>query len=311
MKSISLLGLSLGISIGLLSPVSPASAQSFTTLDQNPSTIQVVADGRNVFQLRKGGDVQELLSGRWVSVDKGATNTQMIQADRNFLYVLKGTGQVWSRWNGKWDMIRDKGEPGQQIRAIGGRLYLLQRDGHVLKYAGSGLNWQQIDDGNSVKMICADNMENLYELKTNGLIFQLFAQDSFNKMDDGNNQQIDAGGGSLYSLRGDGHIYRKREGADWEMIDKGVGTLQIKAEADNFYALKANGEIWYYHGDSWAQVQDQAPGAAAIEADSGNLFIQYRNGLVQMATSRELTRLWSQNVRRSVIRVRGPQSTSK
>jgi hypothetical protein len=105
-------------------------------LDNNPATVQIVADGNNLYQLRNGGN------------------------------IFKFTGPPLTGWQ-----HLDNNPATIQIVASGGNLYQRHSGGAIFRFTGVPTGWQILDNNPATASIVAGG-SNLYQLHNSGLIFK-------------------------------------------------------------------------------------------------------------------------------------------
>ena len=196
----------------------PGKFLNWQLLDNNPASIDIVADGNNLYQLHSNGRI-------W-----------------------KYTGTPLTGWQ-----ELDNNPATKMIAASGGNLYQLHSNGRIWKYTGTPLTgWQELDNNPATKKIVADG-NNLYQLHSNGRIWKYTGTPLTGWQELDNNpatKMIAASGGNLYQLHSNGRIwkYTGTPLTGWQELDNNPASIDIVADGNNLYQIHNNGFIWRYTG---------------------------------------------------------------
>ena len=260
-------------------------------LDNNPATVDIVADGDLLYQLHSNGRIFKFtgtpLTG-WQELDNNPATKKIVAAGGN-LYQLHNNGRIF-KFTGTpltgWQEL-DNNPATVDIVADGDLLYQLHSNGRIFKFTGTPLTgWQELDNNPATKKIVAAG-GNLYQLHNNGRIFKFTGTPLTGWQELDNNPatvDIVADGDLLYQLHSNGRIF-KFTGTPltgWQELDNNPATKKIVAAGGNLYQLHQNGFIWKFTGTpltGWQQL-DNNPVSINIIAASNNLYQLHNNGLI-------------------------------
>jgi len=147
-------------------------------LDNNPKTVQIAADGGRLYQRHNDGKIWRYtgtpLTG-WEVIDNNAATVHILASD-NELYQRHNDGKIW-RYTGPpitgWQLL-DNNEKTVGIMAAGKFLFQMHNDGAIWRYYGTPISgWERLDANPAARQIAALDNGMLYQLQSNGQIWQL------------------------------------------------------------------------------------------------------------------------------------------
>jgi peptidyl-Asp metalloendopeptidase len=219
-------------------------------LDYNTWTVQIVASGGKLYQLRnkRWPGYLGFIKSIWRYI--GPPCPPGGQDCRNWMVLAQDSATV-------------------ALAADGGKLYQLQRDGRILEFVDGPCgptscgSWMLIDNNPLTKEIVAAG-GNLYQLHRTGWIWRytgipcnVDTCPGWELVDNGAEAVQIAGGGKagLYQLQGNGWI-RAHPGQPcsngiiscpaWNHLDNNGATKKIIAGRDKLFQMHSNGWIWEY-----------------------------------------------------------------
>jgi hypothetical protein len=183
-------------------------------LDNNRSTVEIVADGNNLYQRHNDG------------------------------WIFKYTGTPITGWQ-----ALDNNPATVEITASGGNLYQRHADGAIFKYTGTPMTgWQLLDNNHATVGLVADG-NNLYQRHNTGWIFKYTGTPMTGWQALDNNAatvEITASGGNLYQRHNDGWIFRYTGPpmTGWQPLDNNRATVALAAGGANLYQRHDDGAIF-------------------------------------------------------------------
>ncbi len=183
-------------------------------LDNNPATVQVVADAAALYQRHSNGAIFRF------------TGTPM-------------TG---------WELLDNNGAT-QDIVASGGNLYQRHGNGFIFKYTGTPMTgWLPLDGNPATVQIVADGNA-LYQRHSNGAIFRFNGtpMTGWDLLDNnGATRDIAAAGGRLYQRHDNGAIFRFNgiPMTGWDLLDNNAASKAIIAGGPNLFQRHDTGAIF-------------------------------------------------------------------
>ncbi len=278
-------------SVCLLSP--PFS--SWLELDNNPATVNIIADSNRLYQLHNTGRIW-IYTGvphtGWQELDNNPATVKIITSGGN-LYQLHNSGRIWI-YTGTphtgW-LELDNNPATIDIVADGNRLYQLHNSGRIWIYTGvPHTGWQELDNNPATVKIIASG-GNLYQLHNSGRIWIYTGTPHTGWLElDNNPATIDivADGNRLYQLHNSGRIwiYTGVPHSGWQELDNNPATVKIIASGGNLYQLHNSGRIWKYTGiphTGWSEL-DNNPATKNIVADGNRLYQLHNTGRIWVYT---------------------------
>jgi hypothetical protein len=190
----------------------------------------------------------------WQMLDNNPASMDIV-ADASELYQLHSDGRIW-KYVGPpltgWQEL-DNNPATKKIAAAGGNLYQIHRDGRIWKYVGPPLTgWQELDNNPASVDIVADG-NHLYQLHGDGRIWKYVGPPLTGWQELDNNpatRQIAAGGGNLYQLHNTGAIWKYVSPplTGWQQLDNNPASRGIAAAGNQLYQIHNSGFIWKYTG---------------------------------------------------------------
>ncbi len=256
-------------------------------LDNNPVSIDIVAEGNELYQLHNSGAIWKYtgtpLTG-WEQLDNNPA-TKQIAAGGN-LYQRHETGAIW-KYTGTpftgWELLDNNPET-SAIVAEGNELYQLHKTGAIWKYAGTPLTgWELLDNNPATRQIAAGG--NFYQRHESGAIWRYNGPPLTGwELLDNNPATVDIiADSNLYQLHNSGAVwkYNGTPLTGWELLDNNPATRQVVADG-NLYQRHETGGIWKYTGTpltGWEQL-DNNPSTTKIVAAGGKLYQFHSNGFI-------------------------------
>jgi hypothetical protein len=230
----------------------------------------------------------QLIPGFWLELDNNSASVDIV-ADGNNLYQLHQTGRIW-KYTGTphtgWMELDNNGDT-KKIIASGGNLYQLHRTGKIWKYTGTPhTGWQELDNNGDTAYIVADG-NNLYQLHQTGKIWKYTGTPHTGWLEldnNGDTKKIIASGGNLYQLHRTGKIwkYTGTPHTGWQELDNNGDTADIVADGNNLYQLHRTGKIWKYTGTphtGWLELDNNGD-TKKIAAAGGSLYQIHNTGMI-------------------------------
>ncbi|MDQ0884896.1 matrixin family metalloprotease [Peribacillus sp. V2I11] len=260
-------------------------------LDNNSASVDIVADGNNLYQLHNNGGIWKYtgtpLTG-WQELDNNTATKKIVAVGGN-LYQFHNNGRIW-KYTGTpftgW-LELDNNPASVDIVAGGNDLYQLHNNGRIWKYTGTPFTgWVELDNNTATKNIVAAG-GNLYQIHNNGHIWKYTGTPLTGWQELDNNPaslEIEADSNDLYQLHSNGRIwkYTGTPLTGWQELDNNPATKNIVAAGGNLYQIHSNGRIWKYTGTpltGWQEL-DNNPATKNIVAAGGNLYQIHNNGRI-------------------------------
>jgi hypothetical protein len=188
----------------------------------------------------------------WEVLDDNAATVQIV-ADGNELYQRHNSGRIW-HYTGTpltgWQEL-DNNPATVQIAASSGHLYQRHNTGRIWIYTGTPhTGWLELDNNPATVDIVADGNE-LYQRHNSGRIWRYTGTPHTGWQELDNNPatvQIAANGGELFQLHGTGMSWRYTgtPHTGWEELGWFADTKRIVAAGHRLIQLQNAGRIWRY-----------------------------------------------------------------
>src|SRR4051794_32111697 len=158
---------SIGLFLIALALTAASARAQFTQVIGAGDFRQAVADGASTYVLKGAGEIWRFTQGQWAQIDN-SSGTTTIAAANGVVYALKTDGSLYRYAFGGWSA---SGGGIAQAVAGGSNLFVLQTNSNIYRFDGA--SWTQLDhDTSGSKMIAADELGNVYVLKSDGHIYQ-------------------------------------------------------------------------------------------------------------------------------------------
>jgi hypothetical protein len=223
----------------------------------------------------------------WDQLDDN-TSTVAIVANGDALYQRHRDGKIW-RYTGPpmtdWQLLDDNPAT-HQLVASGGRLYQRHEGGAIFKFTGQPMTgWQRLDDNPATMAIAADG-DALYQLHRNGRLWRYTGtpMTGWQLLDDNPaTLELAASGGKLYQRHAGGAIFRFTGTplSGWQRLDDNAATSSITADGDALYQLHADGAVFRFTGTpmtGWQPLASASLNAVQIAAAADRLYVRRADG---------------------------------